>query len=213
MPTETLVALIGAGGHGSVVCDAFVATAECGVRLKVFDENFTGTSRKLLSYEVVTPISFSELISGTRYHLAVGDNAAREALATRLQHVNASPVSIRHPRAVIAASAAIGAGSFLAAAAIVGPRSIIGEHVIVNHAAIVDHDCVVERCSHVAPGAVLGGAVSVGIGALVGAGATVLPGLRVGSWSVVGAGAVVVQDVPDGATVVGVPARVVTVHA
>lgn len=35
------------------------------------------------------------------------------------------------------------------------------------------------------------------------------PGLRIGRWAVVGAGAVVVRDVPDGATVVGIPARAI----
>ena len=42
----------------------------------------------------------------------------------------------------------------------------------------------------------------------VGANATVVPGIRVGEGAVIGAGAVVTHDVPAGAVVVGVPARV-----
>jgi acetyltransferase-like isoleucine patch superfamily enzyme len=44
-------------------------------------------------------------------------------------------------------------------------------------------------------------------GASIGSGAVVLGGVRVGAQSVVGAGAVVTRDVPAGATVRGVPAR------
>ena len=43
--------------------------------------------------------------------------------------------------------------------------------------------------------------------AAVGTGAVILPGVTVGVEAVVGAGAVVTRDVPDGATVVGNPAR------
>lgn len=45
--------------------------------------------------------------------------------------------------------------------------------------------------------------------AAVGTGAIVLPGVVIGAGAMVGAGAVVTQDVPDGSTVVGNPARVV----
>jgi acetyltransferase-like isoleucine patch superfamily enzyme len=47
----------------------------------------------------------------------------------------------------------------------------------------------------------------VGDHAAIGGGATILPGLRIGAGATVGAGAVVVEDVPDGAVVVGNPAR------
>lgn len=45
-------------------------------------------------------------------------------------------------------------------------------------------------------------------GASIGANATILPGLTIGSNAMVGAGAVVTKDVPDNAIVVGNPARV-----
>lgn len=48
----------------------------------------------------------------------------------------------------------------------------------------------------------------IGDGVLIGAGARVLGGIRVGDNAIIGANAVVVHDVPDGATVVGIPARV-----
>ncbi len=47
----------------------------------------------------------------------------------------------------------------------------------------------------------------VGVNAWIGAGATVLPRITIGHDAIVGAGAVVTEDVPDGTTVVGVPAR------
>lgn len=46
-------------------------------------------------------------------------------------------------------------------------------------------------------------------GASIGANATLLPGITVGERAMIGAGAVVTRDVPEGATVVGNPARVV----
>lgn len=45
-------------------------------------------------------------------------------------------------------------------------------------------------------------------GCSIGAGAVILPGLRIGNAAMVGAGAVVTRDVPAGATVVGNPARI-----
>jgi acetyltransferase-like isoleucine patch superfamily enzyme len=46
-------------------------------------------------------------------------------------------------------------------------------------------------------------------GAKIGANATILPDLVVGSMALVGTGSVVTSDVPDGAIVAGVPARVI----
>ncbi|HZQ06973.1 MAG TPA: acyltransferase [Anaerolineae bacterium] len=46
-------------------------------------------------------------------------------------------------------------------------------------------------------------------GAKIGANATLLPGVSIGENALVGAGAVVTRDVPDGAVVVGNPARVI----
>ncbi|MCP3978115.1 MAG: acyltransferase [bacterium] len=50
--------------------------------------------------------------------------------------------------------------------------------------------------------------VRIGSGSFVGAGATLLAGVTLGERCLVAAGAVVAEDVPPGAAVAGVPARV-----
>jgi serine O-acetyltransferase len=69
-------------------------------------------------------------------------------------------------------------------------------------------------------GAVLGGTSlekgkrhpTIGNGVVVGTGAIVLGAIRIGDGAKIGAGSVVVKPVPPGATVVGIPGRVVEEH-
>ncbi len=69
-----------------------------------------------------------------------------------------------------------------------GKPTILEDHVTVGHRAVV-HSAYIER------------------GSLIGIGAVVLDGVRVGAGSIVGAGAVVSKDVPPLSLVVGVPAK------
>jgi len=52
----------------------------------------------------------------------------------------------------------------------------------------------------------------IGDNVFVGAGARVLGGIHIGNDVTIGANAVVIHDVPDGATVVGIPGRVIRQH-
>ena len=80
------------------------------------------------------------------------------------------------------------------------------ELVTVGDDAIVGYDATL-LCHEFLQDEYRTGEVVVGERAMVGAGAVVLPGVRIGPDARVGANSVVTRDVPAGATVAGVPAE------
>ncbi len=56
-------------------------------------------------------------------------------------------------------------------------------------------------------GVEFGRPVVIGSNVWIGGGAIILPGITIGDDAIIGSGSVVTRDVPDGATVVGNPAR------
>lgn len=142
--------------------------------------------------------------------IAVGDNAARARLGVTLRALGfALPIAI-HPSAVVSPSAMVGEGAVVMARALLGTGANLGVLGILNTGAIADHDTTLGEASHAAPGSVLAGHASLGARALLGVGASVRPGVCIGADAVVGVGAAVIDDVPDGGRVGGVPARPLT---
>jgi sugar O-acyltransferase (sialic acid O-acetyltransferase NeuD family) len=83
----------------------------------------------------------------------------------------------------------------------------LGAGVRLNTGANVMHDVRLGDFVTIGPNAVLLAGVEVGAQGYVGANATVLQGLEIGAGATVGAGAVVTRNVPEGAVVMGNPAR------
>jgi len=91
----------------------------------------------------------------------------------------------------------------------------IGDHVFISHEVVIADGpwAVPLRLHHgdtEAAGAAVGGAaIDIGDDVWIGARATILGAVRIGAGAIVGAGAVVTSDVHPGAVVAGNPARVV----
>lgn len=141
--------------------------------------------------------------------LCAADATVKARLASIADRTEASYATLIHPAAVVAANAEIGPGCIINPCATVQPLAVVGKHCMLHSHSDVEHDCEVGDYVNLAPGALLAGHVRVGRGTRVYAHASVLPTINVGTNAVVGAGAVVREDVPDNATVVGVPARLV----
>jgi sugar O-acyltransferase (sialic acid O-acetyltransferase NeuD family) len=164
----------------------------------------------LIGSPVVGPVSRSSAIQHDAVIVAIGDNATRARVFLRLADAGEQMAIGAHPRSTVAGDVTLGPGSVVCAGVDDDVATDRGSGVDHRTGATVDHHSVIGAHVHIAPGVHMGGAVHVGDGALVGIGATVLPGVRIGEWSTVGAGAVVTADVPPHATVIGVPARVLT---
>lgn len=196
------VVVFGAGGHARVVIDCLqdkgVTVAGVFDAKPVKSENSLGAPY-LGNYD-------SGVAQDLPMIIAIGDNLSRKMLSEKSEHKFATAI---HPSASVSPNAIVSEGTMILHRAILQTRAIVGKHVILNTGSQVDHDCVLGAFVHIGPGAVLCGSVTVGEGALVGAGAVVTPGINIGNWAIVGAGAVVIENVPDHATVVGSPARII----
>jgi sugar O-acyltransferase (sialic acid O-acetyltransferase NeuD family) len=205
------VVIIGAGGHGKVVLDILRAAGRGRpVGFLDADPALAGTTihgLPVLGQVNMIPKLKSQRIGGAI--VAIGDNLARHQYANTLREQGLELVNAVHPSAVVSPTASIGRNVVIAAGAVVGPDAIVSDSVIINTGALVDHECRIDFAVHICPGAALAGRVQVGEMAFIGLGCRIIQCLVVGRQATVGAGAVVIEDVPELATVVGVPARVI----
>jgi len=143
--------------------------------------------------------------------IAIGNpfGNVRLKLHALLKSKGLSTVSFADPTAFICKTAAYGEGLQVMPAAIVHNDVRIGVQCIINTRALVEHDCVLSNGVEIGPGAVLCGRVHVGENTWIGANATVRPRVSIGKNTIIGAGAVAVNDIPDNAVAVGVPAKII----
>lgn len=205
--TEPPLVVAGMGGHGFAVAEL----AEiCGRSILGYTDDrvqpnvpwrFLGSDREFLD-GTIPPCLIAIGVGISR------SSNLRTVISGRFSERSLVFCSLVHPSAVISPSARIASGVQVFAQAVIHSRARIGSHVIVNSGACIEHDVTIGEFVHVAPNAVLLANVAVGERAFIGANATIRQGIKIGADATVGAGAVVIDDVPNGATVMGVPARI-----
>lgn len=115
--------------------------------------------------------------------------------------------SVVHPNAVVSEYAVIGEGSVVTSSCIISIDARLGKCVFLNNGAIIGHDSTVGDFSSVMPLSAISGNVAVGEDCLIGAQSVIRQELSIGRGCTVGMGSVVLRSIPDGAIVIGNPAR------
>ncbi len=200
------VILIGAGGFGREVLQ-YIRDAGTHRAVGFLDGNADATAGWADSPPVLGAPDTHDIRRDVEYIIAIGSPAVRAAIAARFEINGARFATVVHPRAYVAATAAIGVGCVIAPGAVVGPYAVMCDHAVLNVLASIGHDATVGRCTVFSPYAVINGAVIVGDEVLLGTRATVLPRVQVGQSAQLAAGAVVYRDVPAYALAQGDPAK------
>jgi sugar O-acyltransferase (sialic acid O-acetyltransferase NeuD family) len=206
--------IVGAGGLGSEVAAAVkcMNTRERALELLGFCDD--DGSKKGSSVEGVPVLGIPEQVNGDLaikpgFICAIGNNRIRQAIVRRLLDLAWNPVRVIDPSVISAESARIGPGSYVAAGSVLSPFVEIASHVIVNFNCSITHNVKLDDFSQVAPGGGVMGFGALKVGAFVASNGVVAPGVTIGQWATLGACSFAMRNVEDGATAVGVPARVV----
>jgi sugar O-acyltransferase (sialic acid O-acetyltransferase NeuD family) len=205
-----LVVIGGCGGHANDVLSVIDAINQRSPSFDVvgyLDDNPNANDYRLRS-RGIRRLDDGETAArmGALLVMGIGYPLPRSEMARRLLSVLEPAPALIHPLVTASHDVVIANGSVVFEQVAIGPMSVIGDFAMIGRSVVIGHDCLVRGYATLMPGAVLSGGVVVGNGALVGANATVLEDRSVGNWSRVGAGAVLIRDVPDGRTAIGVPA-------
>lgn len=197
--------IIGAGGHGKVAADTALKMNKWRSIVFLDDKENLYSS---MGISVVGKTSDAlKYLKDYEIFVGIGNNTIRERVHKRYETAGASIATLIHPDAVIGKDVIVATGAIIMAGVVINCCTKIGKGCIINTGSTIDHDNEIGDFVHISPGVHLGGTVKVGKGSWLGIGSTVSNNINIVSSCNVGAGAVVIKDITEPGTYVGVPVR------
>lgn len=201
--------VLGSGGFAFTMLDAFLDFEQGEFELAGFAQNADPSRRgdTLEGYPVYTLEELKPLASTHEAICLIGDCGAKRAFVEAVEPMGFKFATVRLPNSRFSRFSEMGPGGFLGFVSVVAAQCRMEAHCSIMGQCLIGEGCRFGKHVFVASGVQVGGGVTIGPGTYVGIGAVLRDHITLGANVVVGAGAVVVRDVPDGATVVGNPAK------
>lgn len=171
----------------------------------VDDSSIIGTT--INGYPVLGDTSFLSDVKKGYVICAIGKANVRKIVIERITNPMLKYATLIDPSAIIADSASIGEGSIISMNTIITTNTIVCSHVLVNYGTTVGHDTTIHDYTTLYPGCNISGNVEIGSVTEIGTGSQIIQGKTVASNIIVGAGSVVINDITEKGTYVGVPVR------
>ena len=205
--------IVGTGGVGKetalIVEDINEISQEWNL-LGFIDDNKELIGKEINGYKVLGDREFLNNFDKEVYVvIAIADHCIKEELVKYLTNKNIQYATLIHPSVKINRTISIGKGCIIYQNVIMTVNINIGNHVIISPKCGIGHDSLIEDYVTVLWNVNISGSERIRQGVTLGSGCTIIQGLEIGRGSFVGAGAVVIRDIDESKTAVGVPTRYV----
>lgn len=206
------LAIVGSGDMGQLI--AYHATTDKHYEVVGYFDDFRQAGEDVCGYSVLGKLSamydsyaagaFDEIIIAIGYkHLAF-----RKKIYSELMSV--IPLgSVIHSTSYVAPSCSIGKGVVILPGCVLDNNVVVEDNVFINTAVNISHDSTVKKHTFLSPRAAIAGFVVVGECCNIGINSTLIDNIILTDFVQTGGGAVVIENIGQPGTYVGVPAKLI----
>lgn len=197
--------IIGASGHGKVLAEIAIKMRKWNY-IAFIDDN--DNIKSAMNIDVIGKTTdVFKYIKDYDIFVGIGNNKIREQFQKRLENAGANIPILIHPKSVVSDSINIDVGTVIMAGTVINCCTFIGKGCIINTNVSIDHDNKIGDYVHISPGVHTAGTVKIGNGTWLGIGSAINNNIDIVGNCIIGAGAVVVKNIVEEGTYIGVPAR------
>lgn len=207
------ILIVGAGGFGREVAwlieEINEEISEWNI-LGFIDENEAMYGEELNGYKVLGGLDKIGEFKNVYIAIAIGNSKVRKDIVRKISTFDCKQATLIHPNVIMdKKSNSIGKGCIICASNIITVNVNIGNYVIINLDSTVGHDVVLKDFATIYPSVNVSGCCTIGQCVELGTGSQIIQGKTIGDYSIIGAGSVVVKDIEEKRTAVGVPAKII----
>lgn len=204
--------IVGAGTYGQVYAEYLKEEYEI---MGFIDDAANLHNTEIKGIKVLGDFNFllENFSKDTNVFIPIGNNKVRVELLNKVIKSGFKTPNFIHKNTLIHSSVKIGKCVYILPGTQIMPLTEIKDFVLISMGVNIAHHTVIEQGGFFSQGSNIGASIHFKEKVFCGIASTVMTGVKeVGINSLIGAGAVIIKDVPDGATVVGNPGKIIKIN-